>query len=87
MIGDSKGAFYNGHVEIIIEHVDRLENSGDKSFVGLNYLRKQLLDHHPHAATHMRDALTDCIDFEILSVYQVPNPKDPKHPTRVSKLN
>jgi len=33
------------------------------------------------------DALTDCIDYEILTIYQVPNPNDVKHPTRACKLN
>ncbi|MFC4768231.1 NYN domain-containing protein [Effusibacillus consociatus] len=77
----------NEYVQIIIEHVDRLEKTGDKDFIGLNLLRNRLCDHYPHRATDISEALTDCIDFEILSVYRVPNPKDPKHPTRACRLN
>lgn len=77
----------NEYIHIIIEHVDRLENMSDKDFIGLNYLRKRLIDHFNDSVTQISDALTHCIDYEILEIYQVPNPNDPKFPTRACKLN
>jgi len=77
----------NEYVRIIIEHVDRLERMNDKDFIGLNYLRKRLIDYYKDSVTQVSDALTHCIDYEILKIYQVPNPNDPKYPTRALKLN
>jgi hypothetical protein len=76
----------NEYVEIIIEQMCRLEKDG-REFVGLNYFRKRLIDYYQDCATQISDALTDCIDYEILTIYQVPNPNDVKHPTRACKLN
>jgi uncharacterized LabA/DUF88 family protein len=75
------------YVHIIIEEMSRLENTGDKEFIGLNYLRKRLVDHYHDAITQISDALTDCLDYDVLKVYQVANPNDPKHPTRACTLN
>ncbi|KPU45167.1 NYN domain protein [Oxobacter pfennigii] len=77
----------NEYVRIVIEHVDRLEKMNNKDFIGLNYLRKRLIDHYKDSVTQISDALTHCIDYEILNIYQVPNPNDPKYPTRALKLN
>lgn len=77
----------NKFVNIVIRQVDYLEKTGDKDFVGLNYLRNRLVDHYQEDTTHISDALTDCIDYDILKIYKVTNPKDPKHPTRACKLN
>lgn len=77
----------NKYVRTIIGHVDRLEKMNDKDFIGLNYLRKRLIDYYQDSVTEISDALTHCIDYEILNIYQVPNPNDPKHPTRACKLN
>lgn len=66
--------------------MDRLENDG-RQFVGLNYFIKRLIDYYQDSATPISDALTDAIDNNILTIYQISNPNDPKHPTRVCKLN
>jgi uncharacterized LabA/DUF88 family protein len=74
-------------VHMVINHVNKLERESEKDFIGLNYLRNRLVDHYSNDYTRISDALTDCIDSNILTVYQVPNPNDPKHPTRACKLN
>jgi hypothetical protein len=71
----------------VILHVENIEKTGDKEFIGLNYLRTRLIDHYQDNLTAISDALTHCIDYEILKVYQVPNPNDPQHPTRACRLN
>lgn len=76
----------NNFVQIIIEQMHKLQNDG-RDFVGLNYIRRRLIDYYPDSAAEVSDALTDCIDTEVLVIYQVENPKDPKHPTRACKLN
>lgn len=77
----------NKFIEIVIRQVYDLEESNDREFIGLNYLRKRLIDHYQEDTTHISDALTDCIDYDILNIYKVTNPNDPKHPTRACKLN
>jgi beta-glucosidase/6-phospho-beta-glucosidase/beta-galactosidase len=76
----------NNYVKIIVEQMDSLEKKG-KDFIGLNYFRKRLVDYYQNCATQISDALTDSIDYELLTVYQVPNPNDINHPTRACKLN
>ena len=56
-------------------------------FIGLNYFRSDLISHFYDNPVGFSDALTDCIDYNILIIYHVPNPKDPKFPTRACKLN
>ena len=77
----------NRFVCTIIEHVDILEKDSKREFIGLNYLRKRLMDHEREVAIELSEALTHCIDYSILSIYQVPNPKDPKNPTTACKFN
>lgn len=76
----------NNYVKIIVEQMDVLEKK-NKDFIGLNYFRKRLVDYYQNCATQISDALTDSIDYELLTVYQVPNPNDVNHPTRACKLN
>lgn len=64
----------------------KLEND-DREFIGLNYFRKRLIDYYQEYATQISDALTDCIDNDLLTIYQVQNPNDTKHPTRTCKFN
>jgi uncharacterized LabA/DUF88 family protein len=77
----------NKYVQIIIEQMEKMERNGEKDFIGLNYFRTRLLDHFPDNSTQVSDALTDSLDYGIITTYQVPNPHDPKHPTRACKLN
>ena len=45
------------------------------------------MDYHPDDAVNISEALTDCIDNELLCIYQVANPNDINHPTRACKVN
>lgn len=75
------------YVHIIIKQIDRLEKMNNKDFIGLSYFRKRLVGHFQENATQISDALTNCLDYDILTIYQVPNPQDKDHPTRACKLN
>ncbi len=59
----------------------------DLDFIGLNYFRKRLIDYYSNEVTQMSDALTECLDYALLNTYQVPNVKDPDHPTTACTLN
>lgn len=71
------------HVKVVLQHLNYLETV--KEFVGLNYLRKKLIEKNPE--TLISDALTKCIDFELIDTYQVENPNDIKNPTTACRLN
>lgn len=75
------------NVNIIVKHLDRLEKMDDGRFIGLNNLRKRIIERYKDTATQMSDAITQCIDCEILLLYPVPNPNDTDHPTSACKLN
>lgn len=77
---------FDKNVHTVINYIDRLEKS-NRQFVGLNYLRNKLIDQYNEIATNISDALTLCIDSELLTIYSVPNPNDTKNPTRACRLN
>lgn len=77
----------NEYVVIIIKQINKLENEAKTKFNGLNYFRKKLTDYYHDYKTEISDALTLCLDYEILITYQEPNPLDPKHPTTACILN
>lgn len=83
----AKALISNKFIKIILLQLDGLEKSNEKEFVGLNFFRNKLIDYYKSDLTSISDALTDCIDNDLLIIYQVDNPNDIKHPTRACKLN
>lgn len=77
----------NDYVETVVEQMHRLESKNTKDFIGLNYFRNRIIDQNQEFPTQISDALTDCIDYDLMKLYQVENPHDKKHPTRACKLN
>lgn len=77
----------NDFVRNIIEQINRLENDSENKFVGLNYFRKRLTDYYKEYRTEISDALTLCLDNDIITTYQRPNPNDSKYPTTACSLN
>lgn len=77
----------NHFVKNIIEQIYKLENESNYKFIGLNYFRKRITDYDQENFTEISDALTLCLDNEILVTYTEPNPKDSKFPTTACKLN
>ena len=77
----------NRFVQIIIKEIKKLENESTYNFIGLNYFKKRLTDYHSDYKTEISEAITMCIDNDILNTYQEPNPKDPNYPTTACKLN
>lgn len=82
----AKALLANRFVHIIILNADRMENS-DKPFLGLNFLRTKLSEIYQDNTVELSEALTDCIDYDLLDIYYVRNPKDPGFPTKACKLN
>lgn len=76
----------NKFIKIIVEQLKILENR-NLEFIGLNYFRRRLTDYYADDAIQISESLTDCIDYELLTTYQVPNSKDPLHPTTACSLN
>lgn len=77
----------NENVRIIIEQMNRYEKDTTIDFIGVNYFRKKMTDYYHNNSTDISDALTLCLDNEIVISYQVDNPHDKKHPTTAIKLN
>ena len=77
----------NNHVRNVIEQIYKLENDSKIGFIGLNYFRKRLTDYYQEYKTEISDALTLCLDNEIITTYQRPNPNDTNYPTTACNLN
>ena len=77
----------NNFVKIIIEQLNKKESGPDSKFVGLKLFRKELTDYYQDNLTEISDALTSCLDYELLITKQEPNPINPKFPTTSCKLN
>lgn len=75
------------HVEIVIRHVNKVEQEKNLGFLSLNYLRRCLIEYYDESATEISDAITKCLECKILEVKKVPNPNDEKHPTQACSLN
>jgi len=72
-------------IKEVVNHLDLWERTLNKDFIGLNYFRNKLIDRFPE--TEISDALTNCIDYELILTYLVENPNDPKNPTTACRLN
>ena len=75
----------NEAARTIIESLGRDEAT--MPFVGLNNFRTKLVEKYPSRSTEFSDALTDCLDSGAILTNEVPNPKNPRHPTRACRLN
>jgi len=81
-----KALISNDFAHIIVKKLNELEK-GDKEFVGLNLLRKKLLDHYPGKTTLVNETLTSLIDNNVFKITQVANPNDPENPTKACCLD
>lgn len=77
----------NSYVHKVIQQLHRLEEDGKKEFIGLNYFRTKLLDKYRKEQTYISEALTDCLQYELIIRYEVSNPNDPSNPTSACRLN
>jgi len=78
-------ALNNDMVRTVLEKLDYEERYSDKPFIGLNLFRRKLIDKYPEVTAS--EALTKCLEADLIKTYQVDNPKDANNPTTACMLN
>ncbi|MFZ5641003.1 MAG: NYN domain-containing protein [Bacillota bacterium] len=72
-------------VKRVVLQLHWAEKNLEKQFIGLNYFRNRLLVRYPK--TEISEALTNALDYNLITTYHVDNPDDPLHPTKACRLN